>query len=233
MFEPEINFLKDQSAGNAAQGGFSEPDFGTNSTGGIDPLLIGVAVPVLALAVVAGLTLFLNTQVSAKTNDVAQLDGRLAQLTQQLSDIENLKKDIETERLRVEAVVNLFDLSRPWSAVLEDLRRRVPEGVWLDSLVTKNTKDGDFIDIEGKALDFQQVAALQLTLKDSPFASDVFIQDTTKEEDKDGGPTLVNYKIQVQLARRKLRELIPTLEATGSVGILEKLRRVQQETLVR
>lgn len=235
MFVPEINFLRDQAGRTAANSGYTPaPDFNESSPGGIDPLLIGAAVPILSLAAVAGLTLFFNSQVSAKEASVAELDGRISTLNQQIASINSLKKEIESERSRVEAVVNLFDLSRPWSAVLEDLRRRVPEGVWLSSLTSASAKDGyDTVQLEGKALDFQQVAALQLTLKDSPFVNDATVQDATKEDSKDGSPTTINYKIQVKLTGRKLREMVTALETTGSVGILEKLRRVQQEKLVR
>lgn len=235
MYVPEINFLRDQGGlppgetnGFAtASSEFAEP------TGGLDPLLIGAAVPIVALAAVAGLTLLFNSQVSARESQVATLDTRLSQVNAQIADVNRLKQEIESERQRVEAVVNLFDLSRPWSAVLEDLRRRVPEGVWINSLTSSSSKDGDTVNLEGRALRFEEIAAFQLTLKDSPFISDAVIQDATKEESKDGAPATVAYKIQVKLSGRKLRELVTALESTGSVGILEKLRRVQQEKLVR
>ncbi len=236
MFVPEINFLKDQPNRPAGEaGGYVAPaqtDF-NESTGGIEPLLIGIAVPVLALAAVGGITLFFNSQVSARESTSADLAGQVSQLNGQLAEIATIKKDLESERQRVEAVVNLFDLSRPWSAVMEDLRRRVPQGVWLNSLAASNSKEGDFVQLDGKALRFEDVAAFQLTLKDSPFVSDATVQDTTKEESKDGSPTTISYKIKVQLSGRKLRELVTALESTGSVGLLEKLRRVQQEKLVR
>jgi len=235
MFVPEINFLRDQPGRQGDQaGGFSPApvDFSEGNSG-VDPLIIGVAVPVLSLAAIAGLTLFFNSGVSARENQVSALEGELTRLNGQLSDISRLKKEIEDERQRVEAVANLFDLSRPWSAVLEDLRRRVPEGVWLNSLTSVGSTDADTVSLEGRALRFEEVAAFQLTLKDSPFVSDVTILDAVKEEGKDNTPATVSYKIQAKLSRRKLRELVNALETTGSVGILEKLRRVQQEKLVR
>jgi Tfp pilus assembly protein PilN len=234
MFVPEINFLRDQAGapGGAPAGYTPAPEF-SEAGGGVDPLLVGTAVPIVALVAVAGLTLLFNSQVSAKEGEVASLDGRLGRLNAQVAEMGRLKQEIDSERQRVEAVVNLFDLSRPWSAVLEDLRRRVPEGVWLNSLTSSSGKDGDLVNLEGRALRFEEVAAFQLTLKDSPFVADATIQDATKEEGKDNTPATVAYKMQVRLSQRKLRELVGALEATGSVGILEKLRRVQQEKLVR
>ncbi|BAC90376.1 PilN domain-containing protein [Gloeobacter violaceus] len=230
MFTPEINFLKDRTVA-AGSDGYTPPAVG--AAGGPDPLLVGAAVPIAALAVMAGLTLYFNSQVSTKETELNELAGRAALLDRQLNDVRQLRTDIDNERKRVEAVVNLFDLSRPWSAVMEDLRRRVPEGVWLNVLSSATTKEGDIVTLEGFALRFEDVAALQLTLRDSPFVADAIVVDAVKEEGKDGTPATVAYKIEARLTERKLRELVTALEKTGAVGLLEKLRRVQREQLVR
>ncbi|AGY57481.1 type IV pilus assembly protein PilM [Gloeobacter kilaueensis] len=233
IFVPEINFLKDTAVAAASNGYVPALNTATEGIASIDPLLIAAAVPLVSLAVVAALSLIINAQVSSKEATLAELDGKITLLDRQLADVRQLKSDIEAERRRVEAVVDLFDLSRPWSAVLEDLRRRVPKGLWIESLESSHTKTGDTINIQGEALRFEEVAAFQLTLKDSPFIADAQLEDADKKDAKDARPATVAYKMQVRLNARKLRELMTALEQTGSAGLLEKLRRVQQEKLVR
>ncbi len=219
---PQINFLNDDAA-------FSLSRAEDNPTiGGVDPLLLGAIVPVVALVLVAGITWFYGAQINSKTEELNQITNQAAALQSQVLALRNQQKQLQEIQARSQAVMNLFDLSKPWSAVLEDLRRRVPANLWLESFTTKDNQ----IQISGQALDYTQVAAFQLTLGASPFTQTVILQDSSQQVAQKDTLATVSYKLSVRLTNQGLGQFAQTLEETGSVGLLEKLRRLQKERLI-
>jgi type IV pilus assembly protein PilN len=226
MYVPEINFLRDRTDAvdlPAVEQRY-EPE-----PGGFDPLIIAVIVPVVALAIVAVTTLFLNGQIDEKNRQLADTNAQIAAIQGEVTRLQGQQKELAEIQGRSQAVVNLFDLSKPWSAVLEDLRRRVPANVWLEKFSTAQ----DAVTISGRALDYSQVAAFQLTLSDSPFVQAVTIQDTSKQAGTATAPTTITYTLNVTLKPLGIGQFASALEQTGSVGLLEKLRRLQKENLVQ
>ncbi|WP_218082661.1 PilN domain-containing protein [Anthocerotibacter panamensis] len=227
MYVPEINFLKDRNT--EANVDVDTPDTFSNAEGGLDPLVIAVMIPVVALGLVAAVTLFYNSQIAAKTNEKADLDNQVAQIQGELNRLQAQQKELQEIQGRSQAVINLFDLSKPWSAVMEDLRRRVPANVWIENFTAKDKT----VQVSGRALDYTQVAAFQLTLGASPFVESVEIQDTSQQAAKDDTPATVSYRLNVVLKQQGIGQFASVLEETGSVGLLEKLRRLQKENLVQ
>ncbi len=228
MYVPEINFLKDRVDGPGP--GFTDEQMDREvEAGGPDFLLIGIAVAVGAFVLVTGATLFYNGQVEAKTAELAQVNSNIQQIQGEVQQLQAQEKQLQEIQARSQAVINLFDLSRPWSAVMEDLRRRVPASLWIENF----TAAGNVVQVTGKALDYTQVAAFQLTLESSPFVQSVLIKDASQQPATDLAPATVSYSIEVTLNQQGIGSYATVLEETGSVGLLEKLRRLQKENLIQ
>jgi Tfp pilus assembly protein PilN len=231
MFVPEINFLKDRNP-NMEGASFTD-DYGGEGNNNT-PLILAAAIPLAILVLSAGSYVFFGGQLAAKQNEVKTLTADVSVLESQLTGLRNQQKELQENRDQVQAVIGLYDLSRPWSSVVEDIRRKVPQGVWLEDFVTTKGADAtkeDLLKIKGRALNFKQVANFELTLKQSPFISQVTLGETSLTEATKDQPSTVSYSVDVNLKQQKLDEVRKTLEETNSVGLLEKLRRLQQESI--
>ncbi len=98
------------------------------------PLFVGVGMAALALMATGGSWLYLGqktTQLEAKQKDLDQKlgslkvqDARLAELNTQFSQISG-----ETQSL-----ASVFNQVQPWSAVLQDLRESIPQGIQIETV---------------------------------------------------------------------------------------------------
>jgi type IV pilus assembly protein PilN len=231
MFVPEINFLKDRNPDTNGMN-FSD-EFGGEATNNT-PLLLAAAIPLAILVLSAGSYVYFGGQLAGKQNDLKTLTADVSGLEGQLTGLRNQQKELQENRDQVQAVIGLYDLSRPWSSVVEDIRRKVPQGVWLEDFTTTAGADAskeDVLKVKGKALQFQQVANFKLTLEQSPFITRVDLGEANLNEANKDQPATVSYSMDVNLRKQKLDEVRKTLEETNSVGLLEKLRRLQQESI--
>ncbi|WP_309734616.1 PilN domain-containing protein [Chamaesiphon sp. OTE_75_metabat_556] len=98
------------------------------------PLFVGVGMAALALMATGGSWLYLGqqtTQLEAKQKDLDQKlgslkvqDARLAELNTQFSQISG-----ETQSL-----ASVFNQVQPWSAILQDLRESIPQGIQIETV---------------------------------------------------------------------------------------------------
>jgi type IV pilus assembly protein PilN len=231
MFVPEINFLKDR---NPDTNGMSFGDQYGGESSNNTPLILAAAIPLAILVLSAGSYVYFGGQLGGKQNDLKTLTADVSGLEGQLTGLRNQQKELQENRDQVQAVIGLYDLSRPWSSVLEDIRRKVPQGVWLEDFATTESADAskeDVLKVKGKALQFQQVANFKLTLERSPFVARVDLGEANLNEASKDQPATVSYSMDINLRQQKLDEVRKTLEETNSVGLLEKLRRLQQESI--
>lgn len=128
MYSLDINFLNDRPE--------YKPEGARQKTRAVStdsrrPIFIGAAVAVALLAAVGGSLLFLQAQ-----------NGRLAQrqseLASQIGDLEAKQKQIaainaQTQEIKAEtaALAGVFNLVKPWSAMTQEMRDRIPPGVQL------------------------------------------------------------------------------------------------------
>jgi len=134
MYSLDINFLKDRPDLVRETGKGSRRVSAARPTSSMVPLFAGVAVGLLLPAAVGGLWLVLNQQIADLEERQAALDRELASLQQ----IEDQIKKVETETSQVNADTNLlasvFNQIKPWSAMLQDMRDRIPPGVQIRTI---------------------------------------------------------------------------------------------------
>jgi type IV pilus assembly protein PilN len=189
MYSLDINFLKDRTA---QKSGFSTAGSKTRiSAVGQTPLFIGVAIAIAIPAVVGAWWLLLQTQNTQLENKLASLDAELNRLGLQEEDLKKIQAETTALQTDTKALATVFNQIRPWSAMLQDLRDRIPRNVQIESIKqiaaiapagtpqpaaadaattpppAANPAGG--IEITGKARSFSDVNDFLLTLKQSAF----------------------------------------------------------------
>jgi len=129
MYSLDINFLRDRGI---------QPDPVKRSKpapkGSMTPLYIGLALGLLLPALVGGMWFFLQQQIAQKESDKANLDAKLAQLKIEQDKVTKLNAETAQVEEETTALASVFDQIKPWSAMLQDIRERIPPGVQISSI---------------------------------------------------------------------------------------------------
>ena len=195
MYGLDINFLNDRTQ--------RPTEAGLRPAGQVQsdpkPYYIGAAVAVALLALTGGAWAVFSSQNAELAKQKADLDGQLTVLQGQLADAQTYTQQVSQIESENQALATVFDRIKPWSAVLQDVRDRVPNGVQIDTIEqlaastpaaapapipSASPTDGSSpvpvvpaepeippprISISGKARSFNDVNDFLLTLQRSPF----------------------------------------------------------------
>ncbi|HEY9847334.1 MAG TPA: PilN domain-containing protein [Candidatus Caenarcaniphilales bacterium] len=122
MYAVEVNLLKDRPG--YRQAGTNRPQILSGFDQG--PLFLGIAAGTtflgLALASLLVLTL-LNQRLTARESE---LEGQLAEIAPQFAKVESFKAQQKQVTAETAALASVFNQVKPWSALLQDLRDRLP-----------------------------------------------------------------------------------------------------------
>ena len=131
MYSLDINFIKDRPEQNLKKSQTSKLGL---PFGNFSPLYLGLATGLLLPALVGLGWLFLQTQNSQLEQQVAVLDAELNRLGIQEQEIKKIQE--ETSRIKAEnqALATVFNQIRPWSAMLQDIRDRIPRAIQIESI---------------------------------------------------------------------------------------------------
>jgi type IV pilus assembly protein PilN len=189
MYSLDINFLNDRADRGGADAGpaVQRRAASTSKT----PFFIGLAIALLlptAAAALWLLTLWRTSVVQQESND---LDQQLQALQADLNEVELINAEIAQIQQQNQALASVFDQIKPWSAILQDVRGRVPTGVQIASIIQQEPPpppapttpppaegeapqeppepDQPLIEIQGQAQTFSDVNDFVLTLQQSPF----------------------------------------------------------------
>jgi type IV pilus assembly protein PilN len=189
MYSLDINFLKDR-----------QPVVIDRPTGPITPInqkilmYAGVAAGLLPLALVGGFWLFQQSQTGSLEKKLADLKAQNEQSNAKLQEIGKIKKEADEMTAQTKGLATVFDQLKPWSAMLQDVRDRLPTGMQLTcvaqtqpsttdvtncqtiqtassstSTATAGLPTTDTIVISGLTYDFSSINNFLLTLQQSPF----------------------------------------------------------------
>jgi type IV pilus assembly protein PilN len=126
MYALDINFLNDRGERQPGPGKRKpKPGASTSQT----PFYLGLAVAVALPALAGGGWVFLQSQNSSLEQRQAALDSELATIKQQQAEVDAIKKQVSDYEASNTALATVFDRIKPWSAILQDIRDRVPNGV--------------------------------------------------------------------------------------------------------
>lgn len=124
MYSLDVNFVKSRKPVKAdtVARNFSVPSL----SGDMTPIYIGLGVGLASCALVGAGLVILSAQNSRLTSEVAQLDQTLTALGIQEQEIQGVKTDLEQIKGQNRALATVFNQIRPWSAILQDIRDRIP-----------------------------------------------------------------------------------------------------------
>ncbi len=125
MYSLDVNFIKSRKPAktDTVTRTFNVPQL---SAGDMTPIYVGLGVGLASLALVGAGLGILSAQNSRLTSEVAQLDQTLAALGIQEQEIQRIKTDLEQIKGQNRALATVFNQIRPWSAILQDIRDRIP-----------------------------------------------------------------------------------------------------------
>lgn len=191
MYSLEVNFLKDR------------PEFQTKeqiSGGGVkktipvnDRLLMyaGVALGVILPAAVGGFFFWQQTETARLDEKLAQITADLEKESAKQGNLEKIRNETKNIRQETQDLSTVFNQMKPWSAMLQDVREKLPAGVQVAGITQTKPPDTpppppsgtspqnvatipttDKVEITGYANSFSKVNDLMLTLQRSSFFKD-------------------------------------------------------------
>lgn len=322
MYSLDINLLRERSEYQTeTQGNFTSSDnsFAPRKYSKV-PMYIGAGVATLTMLATGGGWLLVGQQTTLLEAKQKDLDQKLGSLKAQDARLAQLNAQLAQSNQETQAFASVFNQIQPWSAVLQDLRESIPQGVQIASIVQSDLKgaapapaaapaikpkEGGLVakvstppnpeakltpgstpapaaapvpsapapggttggtlpaevataklDISGTAKSFDEVNNFILTLKQSSFfnpeetqllsaglvagapitqleSKDKIENDLDKPPKKLELPKVVEYKIQTSLKRTPSSELIRELERKGAVGLVTRLKSLQQQQVIK
>jgi type IV pilus assembly protein PilN len=256
MYSLDVNFLKDRPAYQKKperKGGITLK----LPTGNLTPVYLGVGLGI-GLPVLLGVTWWLlQGKIVELEGTTAQLDQESKRLDTEIGNLNKIKAETIAVKGETQALVTVFDQIRPWSAMLQDLRDRIPTAVQIETIKqippiaavegqpAPNPAGG--LEITGLARSFNDVNDFLLSLQQSRFlkstesriitATLVDAPLTPGAEQPPSGviikpPQVVKYTIQSSMSDVPASELIRELEKKGTVGLVTRIRSMQQTGVI-
>lgn len=218
MYSLDVNFLRDRVEQKQAK--FSRYTKAAG-IGGQSPMYMGLAVGVILPALVGVGWLFLQAQNAQLETKVQSIDAELSQLGVAEENIKKIQAQTTQVQSETKALATVFNQIRPWSAMLQDLRDRIPTTVQIDSIkeltaaspppppAAANTNNSQpavatppptgGIQITGVARSFNDVNDFVLTLKQSAFLQPENTKIVTAELTENPLQASVDSKVKVKL----------------------------------
>lgn len=246
MYSLDINFLKDRPEYGAAE---AAPRRSAAAATGSLPLILGVLVGMLPVAGAFGLMFFLQSQNATLTTESATLDATLADLQKSQEEATAINQQIEGINSVTTDFINVFNLIKPWSAVLQSLSDQVPSGVQFNTI--QETETG--VKIEGLAQSHDQVNDFILSLQRSPLfdpkavtLTDSKLVANPTEVRLEGAesatgpqaaglpivevtlPQVVEYGIAAQFTTVGASDILKELDSKGAVGLVARIEALRK-----
>lgn len=254
MYSLDINFLKDRP-GSGKDNQNQKKKSVALPVGEMTPIYIGAAVALLLPALLGAALSYMQGQNATIDEKIAALEGEKQVLESKLGDINLKRQEIAAIKTETQALVSVFDQIRPWSAMLQVVRDRIPANVQIENIKQTAAEFGGEgestphraggIEISGSARSFSDVNDFLLSLQQSPFFKSsegkiVFAElvDAPIPQGIPEGvtvriPPIVKYTIVSKLSDVPASELMRELEQKGTVGLVARIRSLQRTGVIK
>ena len=258
MYSLDVNFLKDRNL--ADQGGGPQPKKQKQKQpiGTMIPLIAGGALMVLLPAAAGGLLLLVNSQKGEVETTIQGIEAKIKAIEAQNNKIKVIEANVKQAKDETAALASVFDQIKPWSAILQDIRDRIPRGVQIESLEQETVqplqdsseKPKMELTIKGFARSYREVNDFLLTLQKSKFlkADQTEVENAKLIPNPDKWelpeteeaeafelelPKVVDYTIKTELNDIPTSELIKELERKGAVGLVTRIKILKDKGVIQ
>ncbi|MDB9313268.1 PilN domain-containing protein [Spirulina sp. CS-785/01] len=191
MYSLDINFLNDRAAiaAPASEEAFEKKPKRQISLAEWLPAIGGGVVAVVLAAGAGGYWLYVQWQQGQLQAELNRLEGDIQQLQAQNQQIQQLQTQVDIAKQQTAGLTTVFTRILPWSAVLADLRDRIPANLQITSISEQAPEDQDqqpaqngegeaapapslprpSLNIQGYANSYSEVNSFLVTLQRSPF----------------------------------------------------------------
>ncbi len=255
MYSVDVNLLKDRP-------GYRQDTTRSSMFGGFSqgPLVLGAAVGGgflgLTLAALMVLT-FLNQRLAAREQELEQQLSALAPDFGQAESLIGQEKQVKAE---TSALASVFNQVKPWSAMLQDIRDRVPRGLQITSIQqaapapsgspapspspSPSPAPGGSapaaapaagLTIQGKALSFGDINDFVLALQNSPLLEGEATKLTQAqlEESTQATRPLATYQLQSDISDISASELLLELNRKGATGLVTRIQSLKEKGVLK
>lgn len=235
MYTLDINFLSDRVA-DEAQASERQPIADSQF------LVYGGAAAVVALAIVGGAFLVLNSQNEGIKQKLSVLTAEESQLNSKLTALKSQETELQAIQARTGELVNLFVGNLPVSAIADDIRKRTPITVQVEAITqasvaaTAQAPAGSAISLTGKATSYNELNDFLLLLKASPLLEakeTVLVSSTLQPATTDKNFTLVNFQIRTAVTTKSPADILPALQKTGADGLVTRVNLLKQQGVIK
>jgi type IV pilus assembly protein PilN len=261
MYSLDVNFLKDRKLDESSKVTASAKRLEPISWRKQTPLFIGLGVGAALLALTALLGTMLGLQKAKTEENIKQLEAEINQINAQAQRVQEMEARVKAIDEEATALVTVFNQIKPWSAILQEIRRRTPPTVQIISIeettLEPKPEEGDAqprvqIKINGYGRSYDDVNNFLLTLQNSELfkasrtriesaKKDTFplvIDETArsnfeKQKIKVDFPKPVLYTIITELSNIPASKLLPTLSRDGAVGLVTRIKTLEQKGAVQ
>lgn len=133
MYSLDINFIKDRPEYRTAKvtQRISRPGI---AVGKLSTLYLGLAAGLLLPALAGAGWFFLQNQNAKLEQQIAQIDASLSRLGIKEEEIKKLQEQTTQIQTETQALATVFDQLRSWSAILQDIRDRIPKTAQIENI---------------------------------------------------------------------------------------------------
>ncbi len=151
-------------------------------------IILGVTILVLGIY-----TFNLSGKISDLKNDEAAKEQKLAELKEQLKEVEHYERDNASYKEKNQIIEQLKRNQKAPLRLLDEVSTWLPKGVWLTSLTDK----GGAIDISGYAFTNSELVSYVQNLKGSKYLAGVALLES--KQAKVGNVSIYQFKLTLRV----------------------------------
>ncbi len=235
MYTLDINFLSDRAEAQA-QAVERQPIADSQF------LIYGGAVAVVSLALVGGAFFFLNAANEGVQQELSALTAKETALNSKITALKSQEDQLQAIQSRTAELVNLFVGNLPVSAIADDIRKRTPMTVQVDSITqasvaaTAQAPLSSTITLSGKTTNYNELNDFLLLLKASPLLEDKetkLVSSTLQQGTAEKNFNLVNFQIRTATTKKSPAEILPALQKAGADGLVTRVNLLKQQGVIK
>ncbi len=141
MYSLDINLLSERAEyQNGKQTNFTDGTAISRPKLGKAPLFIGLGIGALSVLATGGGWFWTNQQTAQLEAKQKDLDQKLGSLKVQEQRLQAITAQVDQVKNESQSLAGVFNQVQPWSAILQDLRENIPQGVQVSSVNQGETK---------------------------------------------------------------------------------------------